>query len=217
MASNLFKDAIAKARASKSLDNFVVGSSSKYLPPGTHDVVIQGVDASDADNNKISFVFVGEGDKAHNEKAFITSQQGDLSYQIRAILAACIPSLESLDKFFDELVDHGNTKIFEALTGFKLRVTLSYGKGYQIRATANSKYAAYDTVTDMPVTGEFDTYEGVRGEADSKGLRRAFLKVTAAEATHGQANIQSLEFALAALARKRTGNTNNVTAFVVNT
>lgn len=216
MASNLFKEAIAKARTTKSLDTFLVGTGGRYLAPGTHDVTIQGVDASGVEENKLNFVFVGEGDKTHNERVFVTSQQGDLSYPIRAILAGCIPSFEVLDKFFDEIAVHGNAQIFEALTGFKLRVTLGYGKGYQIRASANSKYVGYDTTTDMPLTEEYDSYEGVKAAAESKGLKRAFLKVQSAEATNGVKNIQSLEFALAALARKRTGGLNNVSAFVAN-
>ena len=216
MASKLFRDAVAKARASKNLDTFVVGSSAQYMREGVHDVTIQAVDVSEAEQGKINVTFNGDGDKTHNERLFLVTQQGDINFTVRSILAACLPSIEALDKFFSELIDNDNINIFGALAGMKLKVTLAYGKGVQIRATSNGKYAAYDTTTNMPATNEVDTHEAVKGEIEAKGLKRAYLKVKSAEATNGPTNIKSLEFALAALSRKRTGTGGTVTQFVAN-
>jgi hypothetical protein len=216
MASKLFRDAVTKARASKNLDTFVVGNAAQYLREGTHDVTVQAVDVSEAEQGRITVTFTGEGDKAHNEKLFLVSQQGDINFTVRSILAACLPSIEALDKFFAELIDNDNINIFGALAGMKLRVTMGYGKGVQIRATSSGKYAAYDTTTNMPMTDEVDTHDAVKAEIEVKGLKRAFLKVKNAEATNGPTNIKSLEFALAALARKRSGGGGTVTQFVAN-
>lgn len=210
MASNQFKDALKRAKKTKDLNTFVQGSG-KYMGPGTYDVVIAGVDTSVAAENKVTITYENSDGKTHVDRSFLTSQEGDLSHTIRALLGAAIPNLEALDKFWDELGE--SESALEMLTGMRLRITLGFGKGCTIQANSNSKYVIVDgdkTVSDL----EFNNYKDAGEEIKAMGLKRAFLNVQKAEAINGPANIASLEFALAAVKRKREGGTGNISAFV---
>lgn len=211
MASNQFKAALAKAKGTKDLNTFVQGSNSKYLKEGTYDVTIVGVDTSNIANGRISFTLEDGDGKQHTERGFVMSQDGDLSHTVRGLLGATIPNIEALDKFFDELGE--NDSAFEMLTGMRFRATLDYGKGCKVVSNSNSKYV----VTDNGVViseGEFDNYKDANEEIKARGWKKAYINVQKAEATNGPANISSLEFALAAMKRKREGGTAQVSAFI---
>jgi len=195
MASRAFAAAVAATKASKNLDTVLVGA--KYLDEGTHNVTVQSVDTSNAEqNNRLKVVFIDNDGKVHNETVFIMNRDGnDFGYGLRQLWSALIPDTAALSAFFDA-VEVDDTA-FEMFTGMKLRITLIPDRGFQIKSLGSGTYAAFDVESGERVSDlEFATVAEAKDDAEARGLKRSFSRIVRMEATNVDDNIQSLNTAI---------------------
>lgn len=206
MASQAFKDALRSTKETKNLDTILVGGSGAYLPEGPHDVRITSVGpASDREGNvsdgQVAITYEGPGGKTYNDRVYLISADGsELSFGVRMLLSAVIPNTKLVEKFF-EVGEAEGEKVLEMFTGMQLRITLAYGKGYQVRATGSGKFAAYELdnkgKSGPPITEEFDDISLAKDAAQALGYKRSYLRVKSMECTHAEANANAFNTAVA--------------------
>lgn len=190
MASKQFSAALSKLKETKNLDSILVGSD--FMGAGTHDVTIKVVDTSEVDDNKLKIVYTSEGGKEYTSRLFITNSDGDqLGYDIRKLLSGNIPD-KALFGALLELADQNNDA-WTVLTGMKSRITLSPGKGFQVRANEGGKFVVYELDRKGETVGqlldeEFDDIATARDTAKAAGFRPSYLNVSRSEATHAESN-----------------------------
>ncbi len=205
MASKLFSALASSTKSSKNLDTVLVGSG--YLPEGTHDVTIKAVGpATDREGNEIEnqsvVTFVGDGDKEHNERLFLTNREGtEFGYGVRMLLSGVIPDKVLLEQFMEVAGEIGE-KALEMFTGMKCRITLKPGPGFQARSTGDGRFAAYEIGKRGEVVGkiddtESDDIETTREMAKAQGLYRSYLRVSAVAATNVEGNAVAFNTAIA--------------------
>ena len=205
MASKAFSALANSTKSSKNLDTVLVGSG--YLGEGSHDVTIKSVGpATDREGNEIEnqsvITFVGDGDKEHNERLFLTNKEGtEFGYGVRMLLSGVIPDKALLEKFMDVAGEVGE-KALEMFTGMKCRITLKPGPGFQARALGDGTFAAFEigkrgeTIGKIDGT-ESDDIETTRELAKAQGLYRSYLRVTGVVATHAEGNAVAFNTAVA--------------------
>lgn len=195
MASKAFLELAKKARQTKDLSELLVGSSSTWMAEGEHDVVIQAVDSSDLDNDKLTVTFVNSEGKEYVDRLFtLTVDKDGFSWGIRRVFSGVLPNEEALTAFLDEAAT--DPEAFNMLTGMKLKVFLNFGNGFIVRMTDERKFVAIDNETKAEVSGYHDQAQEARDEANAKGLKRAFLRIKKTEATHAESNAAILYVAI---------------------
>lgn len=209
MASNAFKAAAASMRETKNLDTVLVGGN--YLDEGTHDVVVQSVDSTQMDENKLTVTFADDKGKIFTDRMFLMNRDGtEFSLSTRQLWSATIPNKDALARFMDLAAtdDH----VFEMLTGMKLRITLKRGPGFTVQATSAGDFAAY-TVDDKgniekdPIAGTAaETIAESRESAEAAGLKRSYLRIRGTQATDGETNVKAFLAAADAKAKGVTGS-----------
>lgn len=199
MSTAKFQAALRKSVETKSVDKLLVGSSANYLPEGPHDVVIQSVDVSQISENGIDITFLGEGGKAHKERFFLMEYNGEgVSRQIRNLWAATIPDKDAIGKFIDEIMED-NFKVFDMLTGAKLRIVLQRAKkGFITKVNSEGTYAAYDIASGERLTEDFTNAKDAQDTAKASGLKQAYVKVYRQEVTNAESNIAAFNLAIEA-------------------
>ena len=222
MSSNAFQTALANTKASKNLDTLLVGNASSYLDEGTHEVTITATGPSTTRDGaeiptQVALTYSGEGDKVFNDRAYLTSQdESELSFAVRQLLSALIPDTALWDQWMDLALIEGPAA-FAVFTGMKLRITLSPGKGYQVRSTGNGKFKAVELDNKGKVvgdaSGEYDDVKEVKDAATAAGFFRSYLKIRKAECTHSEANAAA--FAIAVVGRSKPKITVNKVAKAV--
>lgn len=190
MASKQFSAALSKLKETKNLDSILVGSD--FMGAGTHDVTIKVVDVAEVDENKLKIVYNTDANKEFTSRLFITNNEGDqLGYDIRKLLSGTIPNKEYFGKLL-ELADQDNNA-WTVLTGMKLRITLTPGKGFQVRANEAGKFVVYELDRKGETVGplldeEFDDVATARDTAKAAGFKPSYLNVARTEATHAESN-----------------------------
>ena len=197
MASSAFAAAVAATKQSKNLDTVLAGS--RYFDAGVPcDVVIQAVDTSDVENDRIAITCKGEG-KTWSDKLFLLDQEGGLGFQFRQLLGGVLPNLEALDKLLSRAATDPHA--LEVLTGMHLRLVFKHGKGCEVRATGNGMFSAYmidgKGVDQGPVIGEFATVDEARSQMKAAGHKSRYLKIDKVEATAAEANLAAFNSAAA--------------------
>lgn len=191
MASKLFRQMVAQTKETKGLESILAGGT--YLGEGDHEVIINSVDVSKAEEEGYIFVEYQSAGKSHKDLiSLFNREKTEIGYGIKSLLAACIPDGDAVEAFFAVEDDAA----FEMLTGMKLQVTLAYGKGFRIASTGSGKFVAIDTETNEQIVGERDTVEEAKLEAEAAGHRRAFVRVKGRKATNAEGNVEILKKAI---------------------
>jgi len=199
MSTSKFQAALRKSVESKSVDQLLVGSNANYLPEGSHDVVIQSIDTTQISEHGIDIIFLGAEGKAHKERFFLMEYNGEeVSRQIRNLWAATIPNKDAIAKFIDEIMED-NFKVFDMLTGAKLRIVLQRAKkGFITKVDSEGSYAAYDVESGEKLTEDFPKAKDAQETAKASGLKQAYVKVYRQEVTNAESNIATFNLAIEA-------------------
>lgn len=213
MTSRAFLDVLKKTQKQKDLSEVLVGTGTKWLNEGTHNVHILGVDTSDLENDRLSVTYTDADGTSYTDKLFILDfdKQG-FSIGFRFLLTGLFNDPEMFGVFL-EAVEEDN-EMFQAITGMKLKLTLSYSKGWFVKALDSNMYAAFDRETDAQVTEAFPSIEEARDAANDKGLKKSYLRVRRLEPSHAESNAASLYVAIEARkrAKKAASNPNGANA-----
>jgi len=208
--SNAFRQMAAQLNETKNLDTVLVGTS--FLDEGEHDVTIQSVDMTKAEENRITVVFADEKGRVYNERGFIMSQdEAEMSFTVRLILSATLCNKEALAKFLE--IGANDDRVFEMLTGMKLRVNLQRGPGFVIKVKGDGVFAAYEVskggvVAKEPIPDtEAEQLVEAKELAEAQGLKRSFLRIRGAEATHAVENVVAFMAAAEARTKGTEANT----------
>lgn len=178
-----------------------VGSRSgdKYLRKGTHDVVIEAVDVSQVDNNRLGLVFRAAAGKAqHNERSMflLNKDQDDYSYGFKNMMAALFQSADGLATFI-ELISANHLNL-DVLRGMRLKITLGYhGEGYELAKSPAGHWTAVNAKTGTQLDGiEAPTVEAARKAAESNGYKKAWLNIIGVDAVNPELNVSALQSAV---------------------
>lgn len=195
MASRAFLDVLKKTQQTKDLSEVMVGSGSKWLSEGRHDVVIQGVDCSDLDQDRIKVTYGDDEGNSFTDMVFLLSRnKEEMSFPLRMLLSALIPDTDALSAFLEAMDE--DQEAFNMFTGMKLRVILKQGPGFIIKSLGTGNFAAFDHESGNQLTEEFPSAQEARDEALAKGLKKSYLRVNRTEPTHAEANTASLYTAI---------------------
>jgi hypothetical protein len=218
MASSAFKAALANTKATKNMDQVLVGNGSNFLGEGGHDVTITAIGpATDRDGNAAenqqAITYAGEGDKVYNDRLFLTNTDGtELSYGVRQLLSALIPDTMLLEQWFDIAVSDDHA--LEMFTGMKCRIELGYrggkdGNSFQIRSTGAGGFAAY--IIDSKgkigekVTEDHADIADAKNDAKAQGYKQAFLRIVGMTCTHAESNAAAFATAVAGRSKPKAG------------
>lgn len=203
MASKQFSAALNKLKETKNLDTILVGTD--FLGEGIHDVFIKAVDVADVDDNKLKITYATDDGKEYTSRIFITSTDGEqLSYDVRKLLSGTIPNKEMFGKLLD-MADQDNNA-WTILTGMRTQITLSYGKGFQVRSNESGKFVVFELDRKGETVGqlldeEFDDIGTAKDTAKAAGFKPSYLNVSRSVATHAESNGNAFGTALESLAK----------------
>ena len=199
MASAAFLKALQKSQSAekKDLGQLIVG---QYLGEGQHQVVIEAVDTSVLDDEKLNITFVEKGgSKAYTDRLFIMNREkNDFSFTLRRLWSGLIPDKDAINALLAAMAE--DPKAIEAFTGMECQITMGRSPGFTVKATrteGSKTYAAYMVGEDAPITEEFEEAQAAEQAAKDQGYYKSWVNVTEVVATNKDENVRTLFTAIA--------------------
>lgn len=113
-------------------ENFVIPSFGKFFEPGTYEVYVEGVEESANANGYMLLLKSNEGKQIRMFLSPIT-REGKISTYFLRQLASLFSEPCLVQKFLG--VMGNNPDIIQALRGYKLKITIEKGAGYDLQKT----------------------------------------------------------------------------------
>ena len=211
MASNAFRAALAATKATKSMDQVLIGSGSNYLGEGEGiEVTLTAIGPAtdrqgNAVDNQYSITYTSDDGKSFTDRLFLTNNDGtELGFGVRRLLSALIPDTALLEQWFDIAVNDDHA--LAMFTGMKCSIDLATrgtkdGSQFTVRSTGSGGFAAFQ-INEKGEVGEaltevYAELKDARDAAKAAGYKQAFLKITRMQATHAESNAAAFATAVA--------------------